>query len=612
MSRPKKKSIVLSVRSDTATQYSYSLNRHSPIRRISTAYILLLPPFMLQSVLPLNALACLLLRHWKQLCSFCKQALPRYSGGRHSGGICGPLQCLFRVSFCCLLLHSVTLPSFAADQLVMRSHPDFVPTPELSGKVEFWKLIFTKYGKSQTVFHFRDHPEVIYSVLDFSDYGDTSVSRKLAKKKRSVIKKERKRIQKALRRLADGSPPSTEFERRIERLFTKLKGNKRKLYRFASEAKQVRAQTGIRERFREGIKRSRRYLYAIEEIFRAEGLPVELVRLPLVESSFNYQAYSSKGAAGIWQFMPATGKRYMRINSSVDERLDPISASRSAAKYLANAHDRLKSWPLAVTSYNHGVAGMMRAVKQTGSRNIVDIIDRYESRTFGFASKNFFVELLAAIEVEENWRAYFPDLVPEEPWRFDEVRLGRATRYSKALSASGLGKAKFDDLNRALRPPIVKGRRKIPSGFTLKVAPGTGAATAARLGNAQVVSFRKANQIFTENYQRKGRAPQASGSTYRVRRGDTLGSIAQRFSTSTSALKRLNGISNPRALRAGSTLKLPQGSHSSQASGKIYKVRSGDNLTVIAKRHGMKVSRLRQLNPRVSTKIFPGQKLVVE
>src|SRR4029453_7063103 len=100
-------------------------------------------------------------------------------------------------------------------------------------------------------------------------------------------------------------------------------------------------------------------------IFRDEGLPVELTRLPLIESCFDVEAYSKVGAAGIWQFMPATGRLYMEVSSSVDERRDPIPPPRAAARYLSRSYERLGNWPLAITSYNHGPNGMARAIGDT-------------------------------------------------------------------------------------------------------------------------------------------------------------------------------------------------------------------------------------------------------
>ena len=124
--------------------------------------------------------------------------------------------------------------------------------------------------------------------------------------------------------------------------------------------------------------------------------------LPHVESSFNAAAYSKVGAAGLWQFMRSTGRRYMRVDDAVDERLDPYRSTEAAAQLLAYNYRVLGSWPLALTAYNHGAAGMRRAKESVGTDDFVKINRTYNSRTFGFASRNFFPSFLAALTIDEN------------------------------------------------------------------------------------------------------------------------------------------------------------------------------------------------------------------
>src|SRR5262249_30675666 len=161
-------------------------------------------------------------------------------------------------------------------------------------------------------------------------------------------------------------------------------------------------------------------------------------------------AYSSVGAAGIWQFMRATGYRFMRIDSSIDERKDPIMATRAAARYFSDAYSRLGEWPLAVTSYNHGVSGLVRAVSTVGTKDLGTLIRKYDGTAWGFASKNFYAEFMAALEVEQRAAAYFPELKREDPWRFDEIRLGRPISYSELVRFSKSDDDEIANLNRAL------------------------------------------------------------------------------------------------------------------------------------------------------------------
>ena len=198
----------------------------------------------------------------------------------------------------------------------------------------------------------------------------------------------------------------------------------------------IKVQRGISERFTAGVRRSGRYMEHMRKIFAARQLPLELVYLPLVESSFRNDARSFRGAVGMWQFMPRTGRRYMRVTRLVDERRDPLEATRAAARLLQENYRELKTWPLAVTAYNHGRAGMKRAVRRVGTRDIVTIIRRYRSRTFKFASKNFYAEFLAAVHVMREVERHLPHVRFDRLVHFDEISLHRRVAVSALLRHS--------------------------------------------------------------------------------------------------------------------------------------------------------------------------------
>src|SRR4029453_14806897 len=159
-------------------------------------------------------------------------------------------------------------------------------------------------------------------------------------------------------------------------------------YRDAKD--ELRFQLGQRDKFRDGLVRSGAYEEQMRAVFRENGLPDGLALLPHVESSFNVRAYSKYGAAGVWQFMRGTGRRFMKVDYVIDERLDPITSTRAAARLLRENYGILGSWPLALTAYNHGAAGMNGAVEKVGTSRIEVIIARYDSPSFGFASRNFY------------------------------------------------------------------------------------------------------------------------------------------------------------------------------------------------------------------------------
>lgn len=593
-------------------------------------------------------------------------------------------------AFGAVLLGLLLMLSAAHAQQSVPQDRSFVPTPGFRERVDFWIDIFTRYGKYQSVFHYRNHPQVIYSVLDFSDDEHRLSEREFLKKKQRAVQAEYNRIQGALRHLAQGNAPRNAAEKKIVHVFTKAGLNNPRYYREASDEKQIRSQTGIKERFRDGIVRSGRYLYAIEAIFRAEGLPEEIGRLPLVESSFDYEAYSSAGAAGIWQFMRGTGQSYMRINSAIDERRDPIISTRAAAKYLKHSHNKLGEWSLAVTSYNHGLSGVMRAVKETGSRDLETIVSRYKSQSFGFASSNFWCEFLAALEVERNSEKYFPGLKRESQLYFEEVQLGRPIFYRDLVRLSGTSDGEVYWLNRSFRDPIRKNQVRIPQSFLVKVPPGRAKVVLSsvpgsrvmplvgsevmkasigekkkadgtlhvvkkgetvgsiarkygvsqwelmeangikdprrlRLGRKLVVPgvYSRHDKIFSEpskqaesSESRESSKSDLTVEFYTVKAGDTVGGIARKFGLSERELMSRNGLKDPKSLRIGKKLDVRRptsASDKSQAPRGVsnYKVVPGDTLHGIAKKKGLPLKKLQQLNPQASSKIFPGQVLVL-
>lgn len=525
-----------------------------------------------------------------------------------------------------LFAASVLIASFCVQPGVCAAADDTRPTSNfvgpfevsagLQGRVEFWRLVFTKYGKEDVVFHHRQYPEIIYSVLDFSDFRARYSEREYIRKRREVVGKEERRIREALLHLGGGAGPRNDFESRIVGLFEGVGLDDRRDFRAASDTDMIRSQTGIKERFRDGIRRSGRYLPAIEKVFVQAGLPVELGRLPLVESSFDYDAYSSAGAAGIWQFTRSTGSRFLRINSAIDERRDPIAATRAAARYLQNSFEKLGTWPLAITSYNHGLSGVMRAVKETGSRDLSVIVHTYKGRSFGFASSNFYAEFIAALLVEQNWQQYFPDLVKEPPKQFDAVELHRTASYRELVQHSGFDDEEFCHWNPALLSRVRRGAVHVPKGVTLYVRKGHGQSYSQALGGGRIVSLRRA----TEEYfsQEKPKRLVVVADSYLVRPGDTIGEIARKHGVSQRSIMYANNISDPRSLRAGQRISIPSGQARDPGRSKplssaiVYEVQSGDNLTDIAKAHGTSVAELRMLNPKLSEYIYPGQKIRVE
>lgn len=319
----------------------------------------------------------------------------------------------------------------------------FSVPPELKDRVAFWKLIYAKYTTDQGVLHDIDDVTMVYESVDFTSImRDSKISAKAkVRARKRHLDATRSRLQKRLEDLSKIKNESDLKDARDRELlghFTKispaelfanpkaedskneLKAVKEKISR-AAKKKRIRFQLGQRDKFILGVYYSGRYMRQMEKIFRAENLPIELTRLPFVESSFNIKARSRVGASGIWQFMPRTARPWMMVSQEVDERNDPLTATSAAARLMKSNFDRLGSWPLALTAYNHGASGLVRAIKKTGSRDLAVIIEKYESRRFGFASSNFYACFLAALEVEKEAR----ELLGDVKWslEFDGVEI---------------------------------------------------------------------------------------------------------------------------------------------------------------------------------------------
>lgn len=336
------------------------------------------------------------------------------------------------------------------------------PSAEFVKKnVEFWTRIYGEYDSFQGVIHDAKYIDHVYEVIDLHNVGP-----KPSHIVRNQVRKWRDVLLRVHKKQAHPEEMNAE-ERRVFELFRDVSEPAKFLN--ATHRKRVRFQLGQKDRFREGYIQSGRYLPWMEQIFRREGLPVELTRLPFVESSFNLHARSKVGASGIWQFMRSTGRLFLRINAALDERNDPIRATEAAAKLLKLNYESLKNWPLAVTAYNHGRQGMMRAVQVTGFEDLDRLMGSYHSRSFGFASSNFFSELMAAIEVEKNADRYFGKLNRAPKAEFVELKLLRAFNIKNLAQHLEVNLDLIRELNPAVKDEVYTGRIFLPEGYLLRL-----------------------------------------------------------------------------------------------------------------------------------------------
>jgi membrane-bound lytic murein transglycosylase D len=396
------------------------------------------------------------------------------------------------LSFCLSFL--VLLPLGVKAQSKPSNESSFPLVAGLEAPVEFWKKVFSEFGLSQLVYF---DPLDMSKIYEVTEVGEASRSNE-------YINAERERIAAA---------NGVDIER-------------------------VKAQRGVKERTAAGLKRSGRYIAQIQRIFRDRGLPPELTYLPIVESSYDIFARSSVGALGIWQFMPRTGREYMRVTASLDERRDPIESSRAAASYLKTAYEFLGSWPLAITSYNYGQGGMARAVAEVGSDNLVDLIQKYDHPYWGFAPKQFYAEFLAAVEIGTNLKKYFPDLELAAAIEIKEVELTTTAQLTSLINSSGLSRDEFLGWNPALTPAT----RVVPAGYRVKLP----------------VERTMEPLVTVAQVQQSARQPQNQVVRHRVKRGETLFVIAQRYGASVQRILEANGIRKAQLVRVGTTLVIPK------------------------------------------------------
>ena len=498
----------------------------------------------------------------------------------------------------------------------------FTPPKPLEPRVQFWVDIFAKYSTADFLVHHRMFPQAVFMEVVLEPYSKNMgpIAFDVMKKKHEKLAVQQ--VKEAVTRLASGHQPSSALERRIVSEMAFLPGGRERFQAMLRDDL-IRTQTGIREKTEGALQRGALYLPIIQQVFAKEyGLPTQLTLLPIIESSFDYEAYSSVGAAGIWQLMPATARQYgLKVNSIVDERRDVVEATRAAAKYFTDAYRSLESWPLAITSYNHGIAGVRRKVNQMGTRDISRIIEHPSVRLFGFASNNFYPEFLAALHIYNNQKLFFPDLNVPESVYMTQVTLPRAYSLAQLANNLGLDKNVLHSYNYGLLNPVLKGVQPVPSGYKLKV-PHTHAEKVKMIKTLEPArSTIAASAPTVDRPKVTGYTSVSAHQQYQVRSGDTLSSISRKFGVKVSDLVAANGIRGS-VIKVGQKLRVPikTGATTVQAAprpsaptsaARYHVVRSGDTLWSIAKRYGVSVSTLKALNPSAAKVIKSGQKLRV-
>ena len=502
----------------------------------------------------------------------------------------------------------------------------------LKPNVAFWTKVFGEYSENQSVIHDMYSLDLVYEVLDFSSeaaYMDRESLRKMKNvEEAAALTRTRTLLQQVHE--ARYQPETLGVEqRRIYDLFSKIEGDDR----FLNAASSLRSQRGLRERTQLALETSGNYLPKMESVFQSYALPLRLTRLPLVESSFNVEAYSKVGAAGLWQFMPSSARIYMRLNDVVDDRRDPWTSTDGAARHLRDDYAMLGSWPLALTAYNHGRGGIARGLAETGGSELPDLIRGYTSKNFGFASRNFYAEFLAAYDVEKNWRKHFGEIRRKTPLEFDVVETQHYVPYETLRRLCDADDEVFRKLNPAYRPEVMAGKLYVPPGHLIRVPAGAAQSFTvgyAKLGDHERFDSQRVNYLL-----------------HKVKRGESLGKIAARYGVTQSSIRANNKVGK-KGVRSGQVLKIVPHSESrpgpvtvavgeskpgltraekkaadavaakappkkaAKASYRTHKVRYGQTLTSIAQTYKVSLRDLRRANDLgASSQIKVGDKLRV-
>jgi membrane-bound lytic murein transglycosylase D len=505
---------------------------------------------------------------------------------------------------------------------------------KMKSRVAFWREIYGRYTTDQGLLHDASHLEIVYGPVDFTSItrSQTMTSFQKARAREALVKERKKEIVERLKRLSQRTSGDglTGEDLRVWKMFENVQesggGSKKARSKFlaAADKSRVRFQLGQKDRFILGIFYSGRYLREMEQIFRSEGLPIELTRLPFVESSFNIHARSKVGASGVWQFMPRTAKSYLRLNKLIDERNDPWRATVASARLLKQNFLMLGTWGLALTGYNHGPYGVRGIVNKLGTKDIAEIIDRYSSRSFGFASENFYACFLAALAVEKNARTYFGDVRWSAVTKNEEVPVTRSFPYQTLVDFYDGDAASANLMNLHFTARVKTGKDLIPVGTFVRVPPSrlqiakdfmagqlSGVSLALAL-SAQAPLKSSGSKVASASEQ--GSSSTSSGVRAKLEKlTSTAAAIFPRLTGRPAAtpipLPPSMGPAQPEVTTVTNTVATPTQSASQDIhpdvdpvpapavlEPRLYKVQPGDSLFAIAKKHGVTLGQIEALN----------------
>ena len=301
----------------------------------------------------------------------------------------------------------------------------------------FWHDVFFKYPSTSYVIHDASDPTSIVEVIDFK--------KEVTEGKWTFLptpKEQKKSVYKRLKILSKKTSLSK---------------------------KNLRVQQGISDNFFLAAKKAEPFMFLIEGVMKRMGLPLALSRIPFVESRFEQGLVSKTGASGVWQLMPRTAKQFLLINDMIDERNCFVKSTFAAASLLKNYFKKLSSWPLAITSYNHGITGIYKVSKVLKTKNFNSILEGYNSPRFQYASKNFYAEVMAAEAVYQKLLNYRLLGKPKNKSLISMVLLKKKLSLDELIKLYNISEKEIRTYNRSFRPEAFSLflKRKLPYDFKL-------------------------------------------------------------------------------------------------------------------------------------------------
>ena len=498
----------------------------------------------------------------------------------------------------------------AADHLVQHHKlkcGQYFPCPDaLRRRVDFWIDVYGRWRTNDAILHDAQRPHRVYKIIKGKACG--------TKGNTQFIKEQKRQIRLRLERIA------ILIER--NKTITQAK-DKHYLNMFPERSpavlrratRNLRCQSGNKDGFRNALRRFGTYGPIVRRVLKDAGLHQDIQYLPFVESSYNPEAYSRVGAAGMWQIMPRTARELgLELNATMDERLDPEAASWAAALYLKDSKKNLtvaarskkanvsdsELTPFVITSYNYGVNGMRRAIKKLGP-DFLTVLNRYRTKKFRVAVKNFYAGFLAARHVAQNSKRFFGSYSKGRPLRYDTIMLRSSVSIDRIRAVFGISLSRLKSLNPALTRFVWHGWREIPGGYPLRLPLRQG-------GWADKIAYL---------HSLPPEADRGTPKRYTVRSGDTACAIASAFRVKCRDLIDMNRLGRQAVIRVGQSVQIPMRTSGkrrllSRADPGVYTVAPGDTVCGIAKRYGVKCSALLATNELTSGSVLSvGRKLVI-